>query len=132
MEILMVSYNDMNSRLIIVVALPERSLLNRQLVIALPLNRFSCHLNSDKNTSGYFQCFWSRNNVFHRCGSLGVIGNGQKPLGPLCATWRITLPLPTTIHLVPHTQTHASGTESSQKDAHWKQKEQKLALGANI
>lgn len=42
MEIVMASYKDMNRRPIIVVALPERSLLNQQLVRALPANCFSC------------------------------------------------------------------------------------------
>lgn len=54
--------------------------------------------------------FWSSYNAFHRCGSLRVTGNGQRQLGPLCATWRIALPPPTTTHLLPkhpHAQTHA-------------------------
>jgi len=53
----MVSYKDMNSRPIIVVALPQLSLLNEQLVIALPSNRFSCPPLSDKKSATYLQCF---------------------------------------------------------------------------
>lgn len=50
--------------------------------------------------------FWSRYNAIHRCRSLGVIGTGQQQVWPPCATWRITLAPPTSIHLLPQ-HTHA-------------------------